>query len=124
MVTHRLKSLRICDRVLKVFEIKFLKKKIITIFPSFTLLELEFNTKDIILMTLISVENKVVIFGANGMVGSAICRLLKKRGFRKIYTPSRMELNLTNQSAVRNWFKKNSPDIVLIEGESWRYIRK
>ena len=65
-------------------------------------------------MTLISVENKVVIFGANGMVGSAICRLLKKRGFRKIYTPSRMELNLTNQSAVRNWFKNNSPDIVLI----------
>ena len=64
-------------------------------------------------MTLISTEDKVVIFGANGMVGSAIHRLLKKRGYRKIYTPSRMQLNLSSQSAVKDWFRNYNPDIVI-----------
>ena len=59
-------------------------------------------------------NEKIFVAGAKGMAGSAIHRLLKKRGYGKIYTPSRMQLNLTNQSAVRNWFKINNPDIVII----------
>ena len=57
---------------------------------------------------------KIYIAGHNGLVGSAILRLLKKKGFKKIITKSRSELDLTDQKKVFNFLKKNKPDIIFL----------
>ena len=68
----------------------------------------------------ISFEDKIFIAGANGMVGSAIKRCLIKKGYGdkekngEILSPSRKELNLLNREEVERWFKKNSPDVVIL----------
>ena len=65
-------------------------------------------------MNFISAGNKFVVFGSNGMAGSAICRALKKNGYKKILQPPREELDLANYSEVQNWFKSNNPEVVII----------
>ncbi len=66
----------------------------------------------------ISLEDKILVAGSRGMVGSAITRLLKKKGYGKnngkIYTPSRKELNYLNLIEVENWFEKFNSNIVII----------
>ena len=57
---------------------------------------------------------KVFIAGHNGMVGSAILRVLKKNKNCKIITISREELDLTNQDSVCKFFFKETPDEVYI----------
>jgi GDP-L-fucose synthase len=58
-------------------------------------------------------KTKVYVAGHNGMVGSALVRLLKKK---KVYliTRDRKELDLTNQTEVQNFFKKEKPDQVYL----------
>ena len=46
------------------------------------------------------------------MVGSAITRLLQKKKSNIIFC-KRRDLDLTNQTQVEKWFKKNKPDIVI-----------
>ncbi len=65
-------------------------------------------------MNLVSLNNKFVVFGSNGMAGSFICRALKKSGYNKILKPLRNELNLLNYSEVDEWFKLNKPEVVII----------
>ena len=48
----------------------------------------------------ISKNDKIYIAGHNGLVGSAILRNLKKKGFKKIITVSRKKLNLTDQKKL------------------------
>ena len=68
----------------------------------------------------LSSDKKIFIAGANGMVGSAVKRLLSKKGFgsknnkRVIFTPSRSQLNLSNYNEVKDWFELNKPSIVII----------
>ena len=54
------------------------------------------------------------VAGHQGLVGSAILRALEKRKFKNIVTRTRKELDLTNQSAVINFFKKEKPTYVLL----------
>lgn len=56
---------------------------------------------------------KVYIAGHNGMVGSALIRILKKKKINLI-TRDRKELDLTSQAAVRNFFKREKPDQVYL----------
>ena len=63
---------------------------------------------------LISKNDSIFVAGHNGLAGSAICRALKKFGYKNILTVSREELDLREQSKVKNWFKGNKPDIVII----------
>ena len=65
-------------------------------------------------MELISKFDKFVVFGSNGLAGSAICRFLIKSGYKKILKPNRKELNLLNFEDVKNWFDLKRPDIVII----------
>ena len=51
--------------------------------------------------------SKIFVAGANGMVGSAIIRELKKNGFNNLLTPSSKELDLRNQVEVSNFFETN-----------------
>ena len=67
----------------------------------------------------ISKKDKILVAGANGMVGSAIKRLLKERGYGsqnngRIFTPSKRELDFTSFQNVEIWFKENKPNIVII----------
>ena len=48
------------------------------------------------------------------MVGSAICRLLEKDSTIEIITADRNNLDLTDQQKVKDFFKKENPDEVII----------
>jgi len=48
------------------------------------------------------------------MVGSAIVRALEAKGLTDIVTRTHAELDLTNQAAVRNFFKDEQPDQVYL----------
>lgn len=57
---------------------------------------------------------KIFVAGHNGMVGSAICRLLESKQNIKIITRTRSELDLCNQEAVKNFMNLEWPDEVII----------
>ena len=57
---------------------------------------------------------KVFVAGHNGMVGTAIVRLLTTRDKVQIITRSRNELDLTNQADVRSFFDSEKPDEVYL----------
>ena len=57
-------------------------------------------------------ESYVYIAGHNGLVGSAIVRELKKRGFKNIVTANRSELNLIDPAKVSKFFSENKIEYV------------
>ena len=57
---------------------------------------------------------KIYVAGHRGMVGSAIVRVLKSQGQTNIVVRSSAELDLTNQQAVRDFFKTEQPDQVYL----------
>jgi GDP-L-fucose synthase len=57
---------------------------------------------------------KIYVAGHRGMVGSAIVRNLKTKGYANIITQTRSELDLTNQSAVQAFFQAEQPDHVYL----------
>lgn len=57
-------------------------------------------------------QSKIFVAGHNGMVGSAIVRKLKSKGYNNIILRSSKELDLRNQQAVNNFIKTEKPDIV------------
>lgn len=59
-------------------------------------------------------NSKIYLAGHSGMVGGAILRLLKRMGFINIVFRSHSELDLTNQSAVINFFQKEKPEYVFL----------
>jgi len=59
-------------------------------------------------------NDKIYVAGHNGMVGSAIVRKLRGKGFINIITRSSSELNLTNQQNVHNFLQEEKPDYVVI----------
>ncbi len=56
---------------------------------------------------------KIYIAGQEGMVGSAILKILSNKKKYKIIKCRRSDLDLVNQREVYGWFKKNKPDIVI-----------
>lgn len=56
----------------------------------------------------------VFVAGHRGLVGSAIVRRLKAAGFQRIVTATRDVLDLTDQSAVYEWFGRERPDFVFL----------
>ena len=63
---------------------------------------------------MINKNSKIFVAGHNGLVGSAIVRKLKDKGYKNILTVSRLKLDLTNQSKVYNFLKKNKPKYIFI----------
>lgn len=57
---------------------------------------------------------KIYVAGHRGMVGSAIVRQLKDKGFSNIVTRTHAELDLTNQQAVQHFFEQEKPDQVYL----------
>ena len=58
--------------------------------------------------------SRIFIAGHNGMVGSAILRILKKRGFENLIYLSSKELDLRNQTAVQDFFSREKPEYVFM----------
>ena len=63
---------------------------------------------------MISNNSKIYVAGHKGLVGSAIVRKLKERGYKKIITANRKKLDLTNQSKVLSFLKKHKPKFIFI----------
>ncbi len=63
---------------------------------------------------MINKNSKIFVAGHNGLVGSAIVRKLKEKGFKKIITIEKSKLDLTNQSNVLNFLKKKKPKFIFI----------
>jgi GDP-L-fucose synthase len=61
-----------------------------------------------------NLNSRIYVAGHRGLVGSAVVRLLKEKGYSNIITKSRDELDLTNQAAVNNFFAENLLDIVVM----------
>jgi len=59
-------------------------------------------------------KSKIFVAGHNGMVGSSICRALKKSGYKNIITIEKKKLNLLNQEKVFKFLKKIKPKITII----------
>jgi len=57
---------------------------------------------------------KVYVAGHRGMVGSAIVRALRARGYADIVTRTHAELDLADQQAVRAFFAKEKPGHVVL----------
>ncbi len=62
---------------------------------------------------MISKSSKIFLAGHNGLVGGAILRILKKRGFNNIITISRKKLDLRDQKKVFLFLKKKKPKVVI-----------
>ena len=57
---------------------------------------------------------KIYVAGHNGMVGSAIVRLLQKEGFENLLVRRSSELDLRNQEAVNTFFREEQPEYVYL----------
>lgn len=58
--------------------------------------------------------DKIYIAGHNGLVGSAILRVLKSKGFTNLVYRSSKELDLRNQQAVEDFFATEKPAFVFL----------
>jgi GDP-L-fucose synthase len=58
-------------------------------------------------------NSKIYVAGHNGMVGAAICKILKAQGYENIIGRSSKELDLRNQAVVKEFFKTERPAVVI-----------
>ena len=58
-------------------------------------------------------NTKIYIAGHRGMVGSAVWRSLLKKGYQNLIGKSSSELDLRNQQAVTDFYKKEQPEVVI-----------
>ena len=56
---------------------------------------------------MIKKNEKIFVAGHNGLIGSAIVKQLKKKGYKAIITIDKKKLNLLNQNEVFKFLKKN-----------------
>ncbi|WP_442264946.1 GDP-L-fucose synthase family protein [Tenacibaculum sp. ZS6-P6] len=59
-------------------------------------------------------SSKIFVAGHKGLVGSAITKNLKQKGYTNIITKTHNELDLTNQTETASFFKKEKPEYVFL----------
>ena len=64
---------------------------------------------------MVNLKSKIYVAGHNGLVGSAIVKKLKEKGYKKIITANRSTLDLTNQTKVFKFLKKKSLNLYLLQ---------
>jgi GDP-L-fucose synthase len=64
-------------------------------------------------MTEITKDTKIYIAGHKGMVGSACWRFLEKKGYNNLIGKSSKELDLKDQKATAQFFRKEKPQVVI-----------
>ena len=65
-------------------------------------------------MSQIALTDKIYVAGHRGLVGSAIVRSLKAKGYENIIGRTHKELDLTNQAAVQAFFEEERPEVVVL----------
>ena len=63
---------------------------------------------------MIKLNSKIYVAGHDGLVGSAILRKLKSKGYKNILLVSKQKLDLTNQLKVYKFLKKNKPKFIFM----------
>ena len=58
-------------------------------------------------------STKIYVAGHRGMVGSAIWRILEKKGYSNLIGKTSDELDLRNQQIVNDFFLKEQPEVVI-----------
>lgn len=58
--------------------------------------------------------DKIYVAGHRGLVGSAILRALQAKGYERVIGRTHKELDLLSQQAVRDFFEKERPDVVVL----------
>lgn len=59
-------------------------------------------------------EAKIYVAGHNGLVGSALMRVLEADGYHNLITRTRAQLDLCNQQAVNDFFAQEKPEYVFL----------
>src|SRR3974390_2523326 len=59
-------------------------------------------------------SSRIFVAGHRGLVGSAICRELKRRGYTNLVLRAHAELDLANRTATRAFFNKYRPEYVFL----------
>jgi GDP-L-fucose synthase len=59
-------------------------------------------------------DSKILVAGANGMVGSAIVRNLKAKGHFNIIEATRNRVDFTDQKESKEFFERNKPEYVFV----------
>lgn len=59
-------------------------------------------------------NSKIYVAGHKGLVGSAIVKNLRKKGYLNIIGKTHEELDLKNQKAVRSFFQQQKPEYVFL----------
>ena len=68
----------------------------------------------------INFSDHFFVAGSRGMVGSSICKALRKNGYGeeinkgRILTPSKEDLDLCNAEEVQKWFDSYRPSVVIL----------
>ena len=62
---------------------------------------------------MVSKETNIYIAGHRGMVGSAVWRTLASKGYSNLIGKTSAELDLRNQQAVADFYKKEQPEVVI-----------
>src|ERR1700760_530085 len=57
---------------------------------------------------------RIFVAGHRGLVGSAVMRRLRGKGFDNLLTATRDQLDLRDQAAVNYWFRANRPEYVFL----------
>lgn len=66
------------------------------------------------MVTAMEKTDKIYVAGHRGLVGSAIVRSLKEKGYDHVIGRTHRELDLCDQKAVRDFFEKERPDVVVL----------
>jgi GDP-L-fucose synthase len=61
----------------------------------------------------VQASDRIYVAGHTGMVGSAVCRELRSRGYQNLITRSHRELDLTDQAATRAFIQREKPDCII-----------
>jgi len=58
--------------------------------------------------------SKIFVAGSKGLVGSALVRALRSRGYDNLLLPEIKQLDLTAQTPVTNFFEQERPEYVIL----------
>ncbi len=59
-------------------------------------------------------DARIYVAGHRGLVGSAVCRRLEATGHRNLLTATREQLDLRDQAATNEWFRRQRPEYVFL----------
>jgi len=59
-------------------------------------------------------DSRIVVFGGNGLLGSAVCGMLEEKGFGNVLSPRSSEVNLLERIDVEGFLKKENPEYIFM----------